>query len=144
MSAIVAVHFPNMRELLDEFGSSAVWPWVTVAFVLMAGIVVVALHPYWRGAAAALVSVLGWMMVVRGFLLLAFPAAFMSIANRTIGAETAWRIVFVAFAAVGLYLAYVGWAPRQRRSGAERPRVRPDLPRGCLSTQPQGPAVGLS
>ena len=51
VSAIVAVHFPNMRELLDEFGSSAVWPWVTGAFVLMAGIVVVALHPYWRGVA---------------------------------------------------------------------------------------------
>ena len=62
-----------MRELLAEFGATAIWPWVSGAFVLIGGIIVVALHPYWRGAAAVIVSLLGWPMMVRGGLLLAFP-----------------------------------------------------------------------
>ena len=94
VSATVVARAPDMRELLAEFGATAIWSWVTGAFVLMGGIIVVALHPYWRGAAAVIVSLLGWIMVLRGVLLLAFPDIFMSIANHTIGAETIWRIVF--------------------------------------------------
>ena len=94
VSATVVARAPDMRELLAEFGATAIWPWVTGAFVLMGGIIVVALHPYWDGVTAVIVSLLGWIMVLRGVLLLAFPDTFMSIANHTIGAETLWRIVF--------------------------------------------------
>ena len=87
-SATVVVRAPDMRELLAEFGATAIWPWVSGAFVLMGGIIVVALHPHWHGVAAVIVSLLGWLMVLRGVLLLAFPDTFISIANHTVGAET--------------------------------------------------------
>jgi hypothetical protein len=106
--ATVVIRAPDMRALLAEFGGTAIWPWVTGAFVLMGGIIVVALHPHWRGVAGVIVSVLGWMMVLRGVLLLTFPDFFMSIANRVVGAETLWRIVFGGFVLVGLDLTYVG------------------------------------
>lgn len=131
VSAAVVVGAPDMRELLAEFGATAIWPWVTGAFVLMGGIIVVALHPFWRGIAAIVVSVLGWIMVLRGVLLLAFPDAFMSIANHTIGAETLWLIVFAGFALVGLYLTWVGWMPRQKSPGANVSGSMPDLPRAA-------------
>src|ERR1700757_3396716 len=51
----------DMRTLLAEFRANSVWPWVTGAFVLLSGLVVVALHQYWRGAAAIIVSLLGWL-----------------------------------------------------------------------------------
>ena len=88
VSATVVVRAPDMRELLAEFGATAIWPWVSGAFVLMGGIIVVALHLYWHGVAAVIVSLLGWLMVLRGVLLLAFPDTFISIANHTVGAET--------------------------------------------------------
>jgi hypothetical protein len=131
VSATVVVRAPDMRELLAEFGATAIWPWVTGAFVLMAGIVTVALHPYWHGVAAVIISVLGWIMVLRGVLLLAFPDTFMSIANHTIGAETFWRIIFGGVTIVGLYLTYVGWIAPQKGSAAQAPGSIPDLPRAA-------------
>ena len=101
----------DMRELLADFESTPVWSWVVGAFVLLGGIVVVVLHPHWRGFTASAISVLGWLMVVRGFLLLAFPAVFATIAERTIGAEALWRFVFAIIAILGLYLTWVGWMP---------------------------------
>ena len=131
VSVTVVTRAPDMRGLLAEFGANQVWPWVTGAFVLMGGIIVVALHPYWRGVAAIIVSLLGWMMVFRGVLLLAFPDAFMAIADRTIGAETLWRVVFGGFALVGLYLTYVGWFAHPKGPVVQAPRSMPDLPRAA-------------
>src|SRR5262245_21469098 len=129
--ATVVARAPDMRELITEFGATAIWPWVSGAFVLMGGLIVVALHPYWRGAAAVIVSLLGWMMVLRGVLLLAFPDTFMAIANHTIGAETLWRVVFSGFALVGLYLTYIGWFARPKGPVVQVPGSMPDLPRAA-------------
>jgi hypothetical protein len=67
-------------------------------------------------------------MVVRGILLMAFPDTFMSIANRTIDAQTLWRIAFGVFVLVGLYLTYVGWIARPNESVTHAPSSIPDLP----------------
>lgn len=107
----------DMTRLLDDFESTPVWSWVVGAFVLLAGLVVVSLHPYWRGFAAIVVSLLGWMMVVRGVLLLAFPAVFATVAEHTIGAETLWRTVFVVIGVLGFYLALIGWMPQRPAAG---------------------------
>ncbi len=131
VSATVVTRAPDMRQLLAEFGANAIWPWVTGAFVLMGGIIVVALHPYWRGVTAVIVSVLGWLMVARGVLLMAFPDTFMSIANQTIGAEALWRIVFGVFVLIGLYLTYVGWFASPNGSVTQAPDSVPDLPRAA-------------
>ncbi|MCV7155965.1 hypothetical protein [Mycolicibacterium brisbanense] len=131
VSATVVARAANMRVLLTEFGASAVWPWVTGAFVLMAGITVVALHPYWRGLTAIIVSMLGWIMVIRGILLMAFPDFFIAIANRTIGAENLWRVVFAVFIAIGVYLTYAGWIARPKPTISPAVSSTPDLPRAA-------------
>ena len=129
VSATVVVRAP--AELLAEFGATAIWPWVSGAFVLMGGIIVAALHPYWHGVAAVIVSLLGWLMVLRGVLLLGFPDTFISIANHTVGAENVWRIVFGGVTLVGLYLTYIGWIARPKGSVARAPGSIPDLPRAA-------------
>lgn len=62
-----------MRSMIEAFSADAVWPWVAGAFVLPMGLAVIVLHPYWRGPAAAIVSLLGWLSVVKGVALMAFP-----------------------------------------------------------------------
>jgi hypothetical protein len=47
----------------------------------------IALHSYWRDPAAIVVSIMGWLMALRGLLLLAFPTAFISMINSVIGME---------------------------------------------------------
>ena len=111
-----AVRAPQMHTLLADFEASSVWAWFGGAVTLLMGLVVIALHPYWTDPPAVIVSVLGWLMVLRGVLLLAFPAALMSAANAVIGTGAVWRIAYLALAVLGLYLTVVGWRPASQRT----------------------------
>ena len=96
--------------------------------LLMGGIAIVAFHQLWRGAAAIIVSVLGWLLVARGVFLLAFPDSFASVANRVIGAAGVWQAVYVVFAAIGMYLTYVGWKPVRKNQQDSDVHISIDFP----------------
>ena len=121
----------RMRTLLSEFDANSMWPWVTGAFVLLAGLIVIALHQYWRGAAAIIVSLVGWMTALKGLFLLAFPQTYVSAANSAVDAVTWWRSGFLVMALVGLYLTFVGWAPAQSGPATQADRSTANLPRAA-------------
>ena len=99
----------DIQALFSEFEANSLWTWVIGASALALGLAMVTGHQYWRGAAAIIVSLLGWLVVLRGVLLLAFPSAFISMANSMIGAQALWVALAVGFALLGVYLTYVGW-----------------------------------
>lgn len=121
----------DMRTLLTEFGATPLWSWVAGAFILLAGLVAIALHQYWRGAAAIIVSVVGWIVALKGLFLVAFPGTYLSFAESAVGAAGWWRAGFVVFVLLGLYLTYVGWAPVRPRPVAHPARSTPDIPRAA-------------
>ncbi|OBF10574.1 hypothetical protein A5730_06775 [Mycobacterium sp. ACS4054] len=121
----------DMQSLLSQFEANSMWTFVTGAFILLLGLTIVAAHQNWRGAAAITVSLLGWLIVLRGVLLVAFPKFFASLANDMIGAQGWWIALCVVFALVGLYLTYVGWAPAPKRPTTQGAAVNPDLPRAA-------------
>jgi hypothetical protein len=131
VTTTAAVRASDMRALLGEFGANSVWPWVTGAFVLLWGLVVIALHPYWRGTAAIIVSLLGSLTALKGLFLLAFPQTYISAASSAIDAVTWWRAGFVVMALVGLYLTFIGWGPAQSRPTSQAAESTPDLPRAA-------------
>ncbi len=121
----------EMRTLLPQFEANSLWAWVGGAFVLVFGLVVVAGHQYWHGAAAIIVSALGWLITLRGLLLLSFPQTFVSVADRMVGAQGWWIALCIVLALVGLYLTYVGWAPPAKRPTPQAASANPDLPRAA-------------
>ena len=121
----------DMQGLLSQFEANSMWTFVTGAFILLFGLIIVAAHQYWRVAAAIIVSLLGWLIVLRGLLLVAFPRVFVSVANRMIGAQGWWVTLCVVFALVGVYLTYVGWAPAPERPTSQAASATPDLPRAA-------------
>ena len=122
----------QMPALLKDFGSNAAWPWVSGAFVLLSGLVIVALHQNWRGAAAIIVSLVGWMTVLKGLVLLAFPEPYLSAGAVAIdNGNWWWRVVMVISTLAGLYLTYVGWAPTRRTSTGTTADTTADLPRAA-------------
>lgn len=127
---IVAARATDMRAMLTEFTASTVWPWVAGAFILMGGIAIIAFHQIWRGAAAIIVSVMGWVLAARGIFLMAFPDTFASVANRVIDATAVWQAAFAVFALIGLYLTYVGWRPQPTDSQADL-EISIDSPRAA-------------
>lgn len=117
----------QMRTLVSEFGANLVWAFVTGAFILLSGLTVVALHQYWRGAAAITVSALGWLTTAKGLCLLAIPQTYVSAVHSAVDTAGWWRAGFVVVALVGLYLTYVGWlhrVGRRRRPHHQHPISR--------------------
>lgn len=132
LAITAAVQGPELWTRISEAATDSLWAWVAGAFTLLAGLVVVALHPYWRGVAAFSVTALGWLTAVKGLLLVAFPATIMSSFPADImGAVNVWRAVYLAFALWGLYLTYVGWASTPNRSTPQETSATRDLPRAA-------------
>ncbi|MCB1265806.1 MAG: hypothetical protein KDB56_14740 [Mycobacterium sp.] len=104
-----AARAPQMQTMLTDFESNPLWPWIVGAFILLLGLIIVALHQVWTDPVAIAVSALGWLLVVRGVVLLVFPAAFVSAANAVIGTGVVWQIGYVGVACLGLYLTWAGW-----------------------------------
>ncbi|WP_063469043.1 hypothetical protein [Mycobacterium innocens] len=121
----------EMRTLLTEFRANFVWPWVSGAFTLLIGLIVVALHRHWRGAPAIIVSAVGWMTTLKGFFLMAFPQTYLGFASDAIEALAWWRGTFIVMALAGLYLALVGWAPTPHQTTPQPASPTTDLPRAA-------------
>jgi hypothetical protein len=126
-----ALRASEMPALMSDFRANPLWSWVAGPFVLIGGLVMIALHSYWRSPAAIIVSISGWLVALRGLLLLAFPTAFISMANSVIGMGGLWRAFCIGFAAIGLYLTFVGWMPPSGRSTPQSASATPDLPRAA-------------
>ncbi len=125
------VRASEMRTLVAEFEANSVWSWVAGAFILLFGLVIIAGHQYWRGVAPVVVSLLGWLVALRGLFLLALPKTVASVANNMIDAEASWVALCIVFALIGLYLTYVGWIPATSRPTLEAASSTPDLPRAA-------------
>ena len=128
VGAATTVARPDLRTLLSDFEASTAWPWVTGSFMLMAALVIVAMHQYWHGAAAVTVSVLGWLFALRSVFLMAFPHAFMAAANAAIELTAVWVSVDIVVGLVGLYLTLVGWGPAPKQAGSQAKQSGPGLP----------------
>lgn len=78
------------------------------------GLVVVTLHPYWRGAAAATVSVLGWLTVLKGVALMTFPGAYLTTGQDVLAGAPWWQAGVIVTGLAGPYLTVIGWSPDRR------------------------------
>jgi hypothetical protein len=131
IAATAALRPNDMRAMLSGFESDPLWSWITGAFILLFGLVVIALHPYWRGVAATMISVVGWVVAVKGLFLVAGSHSYFSMANSAVDAIGFWRAGAVVEVLIGLYLAYVGWIPARTRPASQPTSSTPDLPRAA-------------
>jgi hypothetical protein len=131
VAATTVARASDMRKLLSDFEGNAAWPWVIGAFLLLASLVIIALHQYWRGAAAITVSVVGWVFALRALFLMAFPHAFMTAADAAIRMSALWVSVDIFVGLVGLCLTYVGWRPVPTEPLTQTETSTPDVPRAA-------------
>lgn len=116
IAGMVAVRAPDAATAIVAVFAREQLLWIIGALLVLAGLVVVAFHNRWSSPSAALVSLLGWLMLARGLALLAAPRLYGAAA--TAGSVLPIRIVFAVLALVGLYLAWVGWRPAAHTTSA--------------------------
>ena len=111
-TVIVAIRLPDLTGLVDDLFANAVLPWLLGAMMLIAGLIVIAFHQYWRGVTAVLISLFGWFVALRGGTMMAFPATIETGAGDTLASQgllLVARIFFGLMTVMGLWLTYVGW-----------------------------------
>jgi hypothetical protein len=119
---IIAIRLPDLTGLLDDLFANSVLPWILGAMMLLAGLIIIAFHQYWRSVSAVLISLFGWFVALRGLTMMAFPTAIETGADETIaspGLVLAARIFFGLLTVMGLWLTYVGWFAPSTKSGTE-------------------------
>ncbi|WP_053718787.1 hypothetical protein [Saccharothrix sp. NRRL B-16348] len=117
-TTVYAIRLPDLRGLIDELFTQPVQVWMLGALMLGGGLVIVGGHRSWRGPLAITVSLFGWFVALRGFLLIANPTAIRSGVEATLLSPTAMvvaRVFFGVLAVVGLVLTYAGWFTHPRR-----------------------------
>jgi uncharacterized protein YjeT (DUF2065 family) len=108
---IIALRAPDMGALAADFFKSDLFVWFSGALLLFAGLLIIAFHQYWSSVAAVLISLFGWVLALRGLVLMAAPSLYerAAIAMNSISLV---RAIFGVLVAVGLYLTYVGWSAK--------------------------------
>jgi uncharacterized protein YjeT (DUF2065 family) len=105
---IIALRAPDMGALAADFFKSDLFIWFSGALLLFGGLLIIAFHQYWSSVPAVLISLFGWVLAIRGVILMAAPKLYER-AGTAINTVSLVRLIFGALVAIGLYLTYVGW-----------------------------------
>jgi hypothetical protein len=112
--AVYVGQAPDLPLLLESFDTNPLLPWVTGAFTLITGLVIVAFHQVWTGAAAVIISVTGWLTILKGVVIMAFPGVYRPLADSLADGTALVMTQGIIVGALGVYLTYVGWRPNNR------------------------------
>ncbi|MBV9377989.1 MAG: hypothetical protein JO320_23585 [Alphaproteobacteria bacterium] len=114
---IIVLRASEMGALASEFFKSELFVWFAGALLLFAGLSIIAFHQYWSSVAAVLISLFGWILALRGLVLMAAPQLYERAAT-SVDAIPLVRLIFGVLVAIGLYLTYVGWLAEPARQRA--------------------------
>lgn len=109
VTALIIYRLPTMAETFTDFFANEAMVWITGAMLLLSGLIIIAFHQYWRTLAAALVSLFGWFLALRGAVLLIAPNLIIRGGEAMMPHQTLLRLSFGLLTLIGLYLTYVGW-----------------------------------
>jgi hypothetical protein len=99
---IIAVRAPDMGALASDFFKSDLFVWFAGALLLFAGLLIMAFHQYWSSVAAVLISLFGWVLAIRGLVLMTAPKLYER-AGVALEAVSVVRSIFGGLVAIGLY-----------------------------------------
>lgn len=111
-TTVYAIRLPGGLDVVDDLFAQPALVLLLGALMLGAGLVVIGGHRSWRGPLAVTVSLFGWFVALRGFLLIVAPAAVQSGAQATLLSPTGValaRVLFGALAVMGFLLTCAGW-----------------------------------
>jgi len=115
---VIVLHASEMGALASEFFKSELFVWFAGAVLLFAGLLIIAFHQYWSSAAAVLISLFGWILGLRGLVLMAAPQLYERVAS-SMDAIPLVRLIFGILVAIGFYLTYVGWLAKPASPSAK-------------------------
>lgn len=111
-------------SLLKEFIGSRALIFVTGILVLVAGVAIVNAHNVWEPDWRLVITVLGWLFILRGFMNLVFPETVQTLGDRMIASRAGVLAGAAVTIVLGAILSIMGyehlWIPEPHRRSAAR------------------------
>jgi len=102
----VLVNLKNMQKVVDSLTANAALMYVTGMWILLLGIVMVLFHNIWIAGWPIVITILGWLTLLKGVVFIVFPGWVRSM--KGMYAHMGWSVFAGLFALVfGLYFLYL-------------------------------------
>ncbi|MBU0706138.1 hypothetical protein KJ657_04910 [Patescibacteria group bacterium] len=95
-------------KFLDGFSKDTTAMYVGGFIALVAGFALVTFHNNWVKSWEVLVTIIGWLALIKGVMLLAFPTTFFNITKSWVNGKIITSYAFVAIV-LGLVFGYFGF-----------------------------------
>jgi hypothetical protein len=134
----LGVEGDTSSALMKEFIGSKALIYITGLLALVAGLAIVNAHNLWEPDWRVIITILGWLAIVRGVASLLFPANVQAMGEHMLASSVGLLAAAAITVALGAVLTFMGyedlWAGHRRprraaastgaRSSAKRPRRR--------------------
>ena len=106
---VVAMRSTSLYLLIPAFFQDGALLFVTGVFGVGVGAAMIAAHHHWNSLAAFVISLFGWVTLIRSAALLVAPGIISSIAANVSHIAIFPMIAGAVAALVGIWLSFVGW-----------------------------------
>jgi hypothetical protein len=134
----LGVEGDTSSALMKEFIGSKALIYITGLLALVAGLAIVNAHNLWEPDWRVIITILGWLAIVRGVASILFPANVQAMGDHMLASSVGLLAAAAITVALGAVLTFMGyedlWAEHRRprraaaspgaRSSAKRPRRR--------------------
>ena len=106
----VALNSDNMLKIVEEMRQSAFAFYLGGLIAFAIGAVIVSVHNDFSGPLAIFISLIGWVALAEGVIMLAFPKVMQAFADKMLGLIGSGKVWGIAVAALGVVLLALGFA----------------------------------
>ena len=100
------------KKLYGEFIESALAMYFGGVAALAIGYLIVTFHNTWTKDFSVIITVIGWMALIKGILILVGPKVMIKLTKAIISKEKTFKIQAVMIIIFGLLLAFLGFCPK--------------------------------
>lgn len=96
--------------MVNELGSSRALMYISGLWSLLVGLIIVNLHQVWIWDWPVLITIIGWLAVIKGMLRLFFMEHVLIMARQMQRQKLIYTVIVILFFVIGVYLTYIGFS----------------------------------
>jgi len=105
----VLVNQKRYFQMMDDYFQNAALIYVGGIIALLFGLIVVQVHNFWAAHWAVIITVFGWLAIVKGIALIVFPQSIAKLGESYKKNTTLLRINLIIVFLLGAYMTYCGY-----------------------------------
>lgn len=96
----------SYRRVMDEYAHDRALTYLSGILATVAGYVIVAFRDRWDSEAGIIITIIGWLALLKGVWMLLLPDYFEAITKKFLAIKTAWASLVLILGVVFLYISY--------------------------------------